>query len=69
LRYAIPTEGRVTLQVFNILGEVVATLVDQVQRPGYYQTVFDAGRLSSGIYIYRIRAGDFVASKKLLLLK
>jgi hypothetical protein len=69
LRYAIPTEGHVTLQVFNILGEVVATLVDQDQRPGYYQTTFNAGRLASGIYIYRMRAGSSVVSKKLLLMK
>jgi len=37
--------------------------------PGYYQTTFDTGRLASGVYVYRIQAGDFVASKKLVLLK
>ena len=69
LRYAIPTEGHVRLQLFNILGGLVATLVDQDQRAGYYQATFDAGRLASGVYIYRIQAMGFVASKKLLLMK
>jgi hypothetical protein len=69
LKYAIPNESHVRLQVFNILGEVAATLEDQVRSPGYYEIIFDAKHLASGIYFYRIQAGDFVLTKKLLLLK
>ena len=67
--YGIPKDGHVTLQVFNVLGELVATLEDQNRVAGYYRAIFDAGKLASGVYVYRIQTGDFVESKKLLLLK
>lgn len=67
--YAIPKESKVVLQVFNMLGECVATLENRIRKPGFYEVSFHAGGLGSGVYIYRIRAGDFAASKKLLLLK
>ena len=69
LKYAIPKESRVQLDVFNLLGEVVATLEDQVRQPGYYEATFDGRNVASGVYLYRIRAGDFVMTKKLVLLK
>ncbi len=64
----------VSLKVYNILGQVVRTLVDEPQTPGYYQVRWDgrdnAGReLASGIYIYRIQAGDFVQTRRMILLK
>ena len=69
ISYAIPREGHVKLQVFNLLGQPVATLDDQDRVPGYYGTTFDGGKLASGVYVYRIQVGDFVASRKLLLMK
>jgi hypothetical protein len=55
--------------VFNVLGQVVATLTDGKQEAGKHSIKFDASRFSSGIYFYRITAGNFVAAKKMMLLK
>jgi hypothetical protein len=57
------------LKVFNILGQVVATLTEGKQDAGTYSIVFDASRFSSGVYFYQITAGNFVATKKMMLLK
>ncbi len=67
--YQIPKDGHVKLQLFNILGALVVTLDDQVRTAGYYRTTFDAGGIASGVYVYRLQVGGFVASKKLLLLR
>lgn len=76
IRYAIPSSSLnatslqiVTLKVFNILGQEVATLVNEAKGPGRYEVKFDASGLSSGIYLYRLEAGNFVSTKKLILLK
>jgi hypothetical protein len=69
IRYAIPEAGNVTLTVFNLLGQQVSTLVSEKQKAGTYSVVFDASKLTSGIYFYQIKAGNFVNTKKLLLLK
>jgi hypothetical protein len=55
--------------VYNVLGQRVATLVDEIQSAGYYSEKFDAIDLASGLYLYRLQAGHFVDMKKLLLLK
>jgi hypothetical protein len=67
--YTVPMSGWVSLRVYNILGQVVATLVDVYQNAGAYDVQFNAPTLSSGVYIYRIESGSFVAVKKMLLLK
>ncbi|MFA5832753.1 MAG: T9SS type A sorting domain-containing protein [Bacteroidota bacterium] len=69
LRYSIPVSGVVSLKVFNILGQEVATLVSEYQSSGVYSVKFDASKLSSGMYLYRITTGDFSQVKKMLLLK
>jgi len=69
IKFALPKESAVELAVFNLLGEKVVELINQEMPAGYHQTVFDAGSLSSGIYFYRIQAGTFIETKKLLLLK
>ena len=51
------------------MGREVAILVNREKLPGYYKTNFDASQLSSGIYFYRLKAGDFVKTKKMILLR
>jgi hypothetical protein len=69
IRYSVPDDGLVKLSVYNLLGEQVTSLVNEIQQAGVYQIKFDAGSLASGIYIYRLEAGSFKTSRKLLLLK
>jgi hypothetical protein len=80
IRYALPMDGRVSLRVYDIAGREVATLVDDHKRAGSYEVRFNANSgkpLASGVYFYRLRtqpthggkAGEFVQTKKLLLLK
>ncbi len=64
-----PVASHQTLKVYDILGNEVATLVDEFREAGKYEMNFDASRLASGVYIYKLQAGDFVSSKKMLLLK
>lgn len=67
--YQISEVSHVTLRVYNVLGQEVATLVNEVKQPGRYEVTFDGTGLSSGVYFYRLQAGEFVDTKKLLLLK
>lgn len=67
--YAIPQGGNVTLKVYNILGVEVATLHAGYQQPGDHTVTFDGAGLASGVYFYRLRAGDFVSTRKLVLIK
>ena len=68
IRYGLPKESSVKLVVYNILGEVVKTLVENTQKAGSYEVYFEASNLATGIYIYRIQAGDFVETKKMILM-
>jgi hypothetical protein len=68
-RYALPKDGRVVLEVYNLLGQRVRTLVDEEHRAGTYEIVFDGSDLSSGTYFYRIHTPDHTAIKKFILLK
>jgi len=69
INYQIPNTSHVRLKVFNALGQEVATLVDEAQVPGYKSVEFDGARLSSGVYFYRLTTEDFVATKKIVLMK
>ena len=69
IKYALPSEVHVKLEVFNILGQRVAVLVDDYQEAGYYDVTFESRGLPSGIYLYRIQAGPYVDMKRFLLLK
>jgi hypothetical protein len=69
IRFTIPADGQVQLQVYDILGREIATLVNEYRRKGNYEVKFDAGKLSSGIYIYRIKCGSFTNSKMMVLQK
>ena len=67
--YQCTRAGHVTLKVYDVLGREVSTLVDEVKQPGTYAVHWDASNVAAGAYFYRLQAGDFVAGKKLLLLK
>ena len=69
IRYGLPQAAEVVLEVFNMLGQRVAVLVNEKQESGYHEVTFRPTGLASGAYFYTIRAGDFYASKKLVLLK
>jgi hypothetical protein len=69
IRFSIPKQSLVSLKVFNILGQEVATLLNKEMNSGTYDVDFNAASLSSGIYIYTITAGSYKATKKMMLLK
>jgi hypothetical protein len=69
IAYALADAGQVNLTVFNLLGAPVATLVDGEQTAGRYEASFDAGRLASGVYFYRLETASFTDLKKMVLVK
>ncbi len=75
IRYALPTESKVRIQIINLLGQEVATLINSTESAGFHEVKFNAANLASGIYIYRILAiatdgsKEFVNTKKMILLK
>jgi len=69
IKYAIPTDSKVKLEIYSMLGELVTTLVNELQTTGNYSIAFDASRFASGAYIYRLTANNTVITKKMLLLK
>ncbi len=69
ISYALPKASHVTLALYNALGQLVSTLVNRSEEPGLHEVKVDGSGLASGVYIYRIQAGSFVQSKKLILLK
>jgi len=69
INFNIPTKEFVILKVYNVLGKEVATLVNETKNEGSYNVDFDGTNLSSGSYFYKIEVGDFVDTKKMLLVK
>lgn len=69
ISFAIPQTEFVTLRIFNILGEGVSTLVSDRLTAGKYNYEWDAGSFTSGVYLYKIQAGDYVELKKMILMK
>ncbi len=69
ITFGLPQRGQVRLTVYNTLGEEVASLVEGEMEAGYHTVRFDASGLSSGVYFYRIEAGSFVQTRKLLVLR
>jgi hypothetical protein len=67
--YSIPEKNHVTLKVYNLVGQEVATLFDGIQPVGKYTVSFDGKSLASGVYFYRLQAGEFSVTKKLILMK
>jgi N-acetylmuramoyl-L-alanine amidase len=68
-QFSIPQLAIVTLQIYDLLGREVATLVNERKSPGTYEVQFDASSLPSGVYFYRLEAGSFVETKKLVLVR
>jgi hypothetical protein len=69
IRFEIPAEVHVALKVYNVLGQEVLVVVDEVKQPGRYDVRVEASALASGPYFYRLRAGDFVETRKFVLLR
>ncbi|MCH7819132.1 MAG: T9SS type A sorting domain-containing protein [Candidatus Marinimicrobia bacterium] len=69
ISYVLPTTSKVLLVIYNLLGEEIARLVDGIQPKGLHRITWDASGVSSGIYFYRIHAGEFIQTRKMLLLR
>ncbi|HQY53396.1 MAG TPA: T9SS type A sorting domain-containing protein, partial [Ignavibacteria bacterium] len=69
ISFNIPTDGIVSLKLFDMSGKEVSTLVNEVKTAGYYSVNFNAANLTSGIYFYELRADNFSAVKKMMLVK
>ena len=69
IKYSIPGKSFVTLKVYDILGNEIATLVNGEKPAGHYSVRFNSKGLASGIYLYKMEAGDFISTKKLIILK
>lgn len=69
ISYALPRKSNVNIKVFDLLGRLVKTLVNEYKDAGVYSVSFDGSSLASGVYFYRIEAGDFTDSKKMILVK
>jgi hypothetical protein len=69
IRYSVSEREYVSLKVYDLLGREVAILLDSLLQPGNYEATFDGSRLASGVYLYRMKAANFVETKKTMLLK
>ncbi|MEJ2052053.1 MAG: T9SS type A sorting domain-containing protein [Calditrichota bacterium] len=69
IQYQLPEEVKVRLEVYDILGRKVATLLDRRIPAGYHEVSFDASSLASGVYIYRLVAGSFTKTHKMMVMK
>ena len=69
IAYSVAQTGTASLKVYDLAGQVVATLVDGMVEAGSHSVVFDGSQLASGVYFYTLQAGDFVQSQKMVLVK
>ena len=74
IRFSLPTDQRVTLQVFDVTGALVKTVVDEMIRSGNMEATWDGtnssgAKVSSGMYLYRLRAGNYIMTKKMIMMK
>ena len=74
LRYDLPEQGHVRITIYDMLGRDVKTLINEYQDPGYRSIIWDATNdygkpVSAGIYLYQIQAGEYMQTKKMVLLK
>ncbi|UCC79371.1 MAG: T9SS type A sorting domain-containing protein, partial [Candidatus Zixiibacteriota bacterium] len=69
LEYGLPEPGHVRIHIYDLLGRITETLLDEEKQAGRYQIPWDASDYSSGVYFYRIEKGDFSETRKMILLK
>jgi len=69
IRFELPAAGNVSIRIFDILGRDVSMLVNEFMKPGVYETDFNAADLPSGVYLYKLEAGEFTETRKMILLK
>jgi hypothetical protein len=69
LEFGIPVDTKVKIEVYNILGQLISVLIEEVRKAGYYKVNFGTQKLPSGVYFYRMTAGSFVQTKKMQLIK
>jgi hypothetical protein len=69
IKFDLPVESNVNINIYNSLGQLVETLIDKEMEAGYHEINFDASRLSSGVYLYQLQAKDYISVKKMLLIK
>ena len=69
ISYSIPKSCYVTIEVYDVLGKKISKLVDDGKSAGSYKIEFDGSKYTSGVYFYRMQAGDYIETKKLILLK
>jgi len=67
--FSLPQSGQVVLKVFNLIGQEVATVLNEKRNAGNHEVSFDASKLPSGMYFYSLSSGGFASSKKMLLIK
>jgi len=65
----LPEDGVVTIEVFDILGQKVKTLLNEFQKADRYEVTLNSAGLASGVYIYQLRVNDFITSKKMVLIR
>lgn len=69
INYQIPVDANISLKIYDVLGNEVAELVSEFKTAGYYEVKFNAGKLTSGVYFYRIESDNFTQTRKMLLMK
>jgi hypothetical protein len=69
IKYALPVESNITISIYNLLGELVETLINKVEQPGYYEVEWNASNLSSGMYIYSMHAKETASGKEMRSIK
>ena len=69
IKFAVPQRSNVVLKIYDILGSELVTLVNEELESGWYEKVFNASGYASGMYVYRMQAGDYLSTKKMLLVK
>lgn len=69
ISFAIPTQGFVTMKIYDVTGRMIAQLVNETKSPGYYSVDFNATNLASGVYFYRLESNDFVDVRRMMLIK
>ncbi|MDP3829685.1 MAG: T9SS type A sorting domain-containing protein [Ignavibacteriaceae bacterium] len=69
ISFQIPSEEFVTVKVYDVLGKEIKTILNEIKKAGVYEIPFNGSELSSGLYVYRITAGNFISEKKMILLR